>query len=91
MADAKKGQMREGGITVLQVNGKLIYFLLALLVSITGYTGNSIVQNQKEMGKEMGLIKESISCLKSDTLLYKELHEYQHKVLNERVPSVLPR
>lgn len=64
----------------MKLNGKLVYFLLSLIVMLLSWQGNSIVSNQKELSNKL----EGFSLKISERVTKIETMVESHLVQTER-------
>jgi len=60
----------------LQLNGKLVYFLLALLIGLITWQGRDIIYNQKETKRAVDELTIEMKCLQTD---FQNHIRYLHK------------
>jgi hypothetical protein len=72
----------------MKVNGKLVYFLLSLLVAMTAYIGNGTINSMERVQGELKTLQESVQCLRGDFEGYRGIHEYKHEVLNDKLQAL---
>lgn len=72
---------------MLNINGKLVYFLLSLLVMVTAFVGNNVISGLEYLRNEVISIQESLICVRSDFESYRNVHDYKHQVLDEKMQT----
>jgi hypothetical protein len=68
----------------MNLNGKLVYFLLSLLIVTVGFIGKSVISHQDRFEIRLDQIMERIVCMETELKIH--LRDPKHDLQNLRTP-----
>lgn len=70
---------------ILKLNGKVVYFMLTLLIALVAWIGKDIVANTKNNSTRLEAIHDGLASLQKDFDHYTRYHALEHEELEKEL------